>query len=327
MDREHRHELKTNELADWIANIPDYLQQHGKVLAGGVFLVIAAVAVLFAWRLKGQTAFAEKAAAGTAILQAVQAEMPLDAKLASLPTGPDQPGSAEALQAAAAKLETTAQTAPDSSLAVLALIKQADTVRAILHYRSVVVGQDEIVQAANKASELYDRAIEEAAGLPNEAELVGMARLGKALCAEELGQHDKAAEIYRQVIDDEALAGTVLPARARLRLDALEDSQGTYTFPEAPATPAASAPTPGMLTPATPTPGTPTPGVATPPVIDVERIQAPPATDPVTPTPATPAGSPSGPSAESQGPGEDSTSGAEAEGDSASGPTGTADPK
>ncbi len=317
MDREHRHELKTNELADWIANIPDYLQQHGKVLAGGVFLVIAAVAVLFAWRLKGQTAFAEKAAAGTAILQAVQAEMPLDAKLASLPTGPDQPGSAEALQAATAKLETTAQTVPDRSLAVLALIKQADTVRAILHYRGVMVGRDEIVQAANKASGLYDRAIEQAAGLPNEAELTGMARLGKALCAEELGQHDKAAEIYRQVIDDEALAGTVLPARAQLRLDALEDSQGTYTFPEAPATPAASAPTPGM----------PTSGAATPPVIDVERIQAPPATEPVTPTPATPAGSPSGPSAESQGPGDDSTGGAEAEGDSASGPTGTADPK
>ncbi|HEV56209.1 MAG TPA: hypothetical protein ENN87_01765, partial [Phycisphaerales bacterium] len=62
MDREHRHELKTNELADWIAHVPDFLQQHGKVLAGGVFLVIAAVAVLFAWRLKGQTAFAEKAA-------------------------------------------------------------------------------------------------------------------------------------------------------------------------------------------------------------------------------------------------------------------------
>ena len=273
MNREHRHELKTNELADWIAHAPQFFQQHGKFLAGVVFLVIAAVALTLAWRMKAQTAQAEKALACTAILQALQAETGLDAKIASLPAAPDQPAGAEALQAAAAKLESTAQTVSDPTLAVLATIKQADTLRAALHYRTVMVGRDEIVQAANKANELYRKALEQTADLPNGKELAAMARLGMALCAEELGQYDTATDIYEQIAEDTVLAGTVFPTRARIRLGALADFQGTYTFPDAPPEPEA----------ASPAPGTPTA-----PVIDVEQIRSPASAQPTTPIPTTP---------------------------------------
>jgi len=269
MDREHRHELKTNELAEWIAHVPDFLQQYGKLLAGAVFLVIAAVAVFFAWRLKSQAAMAQKAAACTAILQSLQVESPLDAKVASLPAEPGKPGSTEALQAAAAQLATTAETISDPHLAVMALIKQADALRATLHYRGVVVSRDQIIQTANQADTLDRQAAEKAAALPDGALLAAMARMGSALCAEELGRTDKAAEVYRQIAADPALAGTVMPVRARLRLKVLPDTQGTYTFPEAPAAPAAEA-TPGA-------PNAPGTGGTSPtgPVIDVEQIKSP----------------------------------------------------
>ena len=40
MDSEHRHELKTNELADWIVHAPEYLRKNYLTILG-VLLIIA----------------------------------------------------------------------------------------------------------------------------------------------------------------------------------------------------------------------------------------------------------------------------------------------
>ncbi|MHC4157832.1 MAG: hypothetical protein ACYSSO_02010, partial [Planctomycetota bacterium] len=47
MKAEHRHELKTNELARWIANFPNWAKETVKPIIYVSTLVIAAAAVLF----------------------------------------------------------------------------------------------------------------------------------------------------------------------------------------------------------------------------------------------------------------------------------------
>ena len=48
MKSEHRHELKTNELAEWITNFPAWAKENAKVIIASAALVIVIVAV-YAW--------------------------------------------------------------------------------------------------------------------------------------------------------------------------------------------------------------------------------------------------------------------------------------
>lgn len=61
-----------------------------------------------------------------------------------------------------------------------------------------------------------------------------MAQFGLALCSEELGQTDQAAEVYGQIVAEESYKATVLPKQAQARLDALDDNIETFNFAEVP---------------------------------------------------------------------------------------------
>ena len=41
MKSEHRHELKTNELADWIAHVPDFVRNNLRTIIGVSLIIIA----------------------------------------------------------------------------------------------------------------------------------------------------------------------------------------------------------------------------------------------------------------------------------------------
>jgi len=43
MKAEHRHELKTNELAEWIANLPQWARDNGRMV---IYLSVVAVLVI-----------------------------------------------------------------------------------------------------------------------------------------------------------------------------------------------------------------------------------------------------------------------------------------
>jgi hypothetical protein len=58
--------------------------------------------------------------------------------------------------------------------------------------------------------------------------------LGLALCSEELGQTDQAAEIYRQIVENESYKATVLPTQAQRRLDTLTDNIEVFNFAAVP---------------------------------------------------------------------------------------------
>ena len=52
MDTEHRHELKTNELADWLANLPQWAKENTGTIAyvAIVIIIVAVVAYMKYYR-------------------------------------------------------------------------------------------------------------------------------------------------------------------------------------------------------------------------------------------------------------------------------------
>ena len=52
MDSEHRHELKTNELADWIVHAPEYLRKNYLTILG-VLLIIGVPVFLLGLKFTG----------------------------------------------------------------------------------------------------------------------------------------------------------------------------------------------------------------------------------------------------------------------------------
>ncbi|MBN1817328.1 MAG: hypothetical protein JW828_08195 [Sedimentisphaerales bacterium] len=227
MDSEHRHELKSNELADWIAHAPEFFQTHGKWIAGVILLVIAAIAIKFGIDTKKETSFAEKTAAA-GLIESLGREKLLATRVE------EGKNNAEGISTAAENLGKTADSLTHKALAAMALIKKGDMIRSELHYRGIEVSQDAIAKAVNEAHQAYQQAMELAKGAPNEIKLTGMARFGQGLCAEERGQFDQAAAIYKEISDNPALAATVLPTQAGLRLQYMDDYKGSYTFIDAP---------------------------------------------------------------------------------------------
>ena len=45
MDSEHRHELKTNELADWIVHLPGFLRRNWAQIVGLALIIVALLVI------------------------------------------------------------------------------------------------------------------------------------------------------------------------------------------------------------------------------------------------------------------------------------------
>ena len=67
MDAEHRHELKTNELADWLGHLPDFLHENVKTIIGVVLIIAAVIVFFYARRTSANAAINEQAQATTQI--------------------------------------------------------------------------------------------------------------------------------------------------------------------------------------------------------------------------------------------------------------------
>ncbi|MBN1124038.1 MAG: hypothetical protein JXA82_03460 [Sedimentisphaerales bacterium] len=247
MDSEHRHELKTNELADWIAHAPEFFQTHGKWIAGVILLTVAVIAIKYGIDVKKETSFGEKAAVA-GLIESLGREKLLATRVE------EGKNNAEGIATAAENLGKTADSLTDNALAAMALIKKGDMLRSGLHYQGIEVGPDAIAKVANEAHQAYQQAMELAKGTPNELELTGMARFGQGLCAEELGKYEEVETIYKEIADNQALVATVLPTQARLRLQYMDDYKGTYTFADTPTPEPAAGTTsiPGLTIPTSP---------------------------------------------------------------------------
>ena len=224
MKTKHRHDLKTNELAEWMANFPQWARENRTTLIYVSALIIV-VAGLYIWKIYTKN-----------VLQ-VQKQLQLTNLIARLPQSKMQIIAAQAKGAdisyiliqTADGLQAVARTAKNNTLAALALIKQAEALRTELHYRSETPSRQDIADQLNRAKTACTEALEKAGLTPS---LTATARLGLGLCEEELGNFEEARRIYREVAANPDLEGTVAAAQAKQRLDTMDDYRQKPLFEE-----------------------------------------------------------------------------------------------
>jgi hypothetical protein len=84
-----------------------------------------------------------------------------------------------------------------------------------------------ITDQITQATQAYEAALQKAKG---NASLTAMATFGLGLCAEELGDFEKAVQIYSDIAQNTEFEGTLFPAQAQFRLEILEDNKETFVF-------------------------------------------------------------------------------------------------
>ncbi|MBC8503613.1 MAG: hypothetical protein H8D34_02065 [Chloroflexi bacterium] len=223
MDSQHRHELKTNELADGLRHLPQLLKDNANTIIG----IVLIVAGLITWPMFNKMTRQKERAEQTAITQSIQM---LDRDVYAVLQAPadDTLAQTEALDTLLINADALLEKASDIdnlNLAAMAQIKAAQAIRTELHLRKEV-DADMLERQVQKAEDAYQKAFE-VAETPT---IKAMAQFGLALCSEELGQTDQAAEIYRQIVEDESYKATVLPTQAQRRLDTLTDNIEVFNF-------------------------------------------------------------------------------------------------
>lgn len=227
MKAKHRHELKTNELAEWLANLPKWAKENMRMI---IYLTVIAILVLGIWMWKtyqkNVVSVNEKLQFSQLLNEFYQNRR---ATLEQQSQGIDV---SYILLQTANKLRDFAETTGKPDIAAMALIKFADAQRIELHYRMGSVDNQTVSSQIAKAKTAYEEAVEKASDNPS---LRAMATFGLGLCEEELKNFDKAKEIYQQIVADPAFGPTITAASARHRLKIMDDYKQLVAFkaPEA----------------------------------------------------------------------------------------------
>ncbi len=222
MKSEHRHELKTNELAEWIANFPRWAKQNARII-----IYVSAVAVLVislaSWRWYRKNIESVKKQLELTSLAAQLSQT----KLATLQAQAQGVDLSYMFLPLADKLHAAAQNTTDDRMAAFALIKQAETLRTELHYRLGAVGEQEMTAQISRARDAYTEALTKASNSPS---LTALAKFGLGLCEEELGNFDHAQQIYREITTNPDLESTTAAVQAKQRLNTMADYKQKLIF-------------------------------------------------------------------------------------------------
>ncbi len=226
MKSEHRHELKTNELAEWIANFPQWARENMKMI---IYVSVFTIAVggSFFWHkyTKNVIAVQKQVELLTLVNTMLQSKVQL---LGAQARGVDV---SYMLMQPADNLKNFAQKTKDNQMAALALIKRAEAIRTELHYRlDTVTSQDRQTQLSLAKTD-YTEAFEKSSDNPS---LRAAARFGLGICEEDLGNFEKAKQIYRDITENADFQGTTAVAQAKMRLRTMADYQQKIVFKPAP---------------------------------------------------------------------------------------------
>lgn len=228
MKAKHRHELKTNELAEWLSNLPQWARKNrGTIIY--ISIVVIVVLGVYIWRgyEKNVVSVQKQHELTNLITQILEGKSQI---IASQAQGAD---TSYMLIQVAERLKDIAQNEKDKQVAALALIKRAEALRMELHYRLGTVSKEDVESAIRQAKQSYNEAIAMSEDNPS---LVAKARLGMGLCDEELGNFKKAREIYNEIVISPHFKGTVAVVTAKQRLETMGDYQQEIAFRKAPKT-------------------------------------------------------------------------------------------
>ncbi|HNS22018.1 MAG TPA: tetratricopeptide repeat protein [Sedimentisphaerales bacterium] len=235
MKSDHRHELKTNELADWLANFPEWAKQNRKNLTVAGVVVVAAILVYIVSHYWVGVAGARNRERLTRLVSQVPEQ--INTVMRSAAQGTDQ---SYTLMPIAQDLQDFADGLSNNDMAALALIKRGEALRAELHLRLTDPTKDDLAAQIGKAKASYQAALDRK---PSNPALAAAAQFGLGLCEEELGNFGQAADVYRTTAQKPEYAGTVAQAAAEYRLKIMDDFKTQVVFKPAPAEPQATTPT------------------------------------------------------------------------------------
>jgi tetratricopeptide (TPR) repeat protein len=236
MRAEHRHELKTNELALWLANLPQWAAKNVRIITYVTVAVVLALGALFYHHYQKKVVAVRVQANMTALLaQLPQAESQI-AQAAS--QGMD---SSYTLLQPVGELQNIAQNSGQNVVAAIALIKAAQILRTELLFRQGAVSRQDLETQTARAKENYTKALDILKKTPNAA-MEALANFGVGLCEEDLGNFEQAKTIYKEVAANPAFEGTTASAAAKLRLETMDSYINTkIALRPAPAPPPAPA--------------------------------------------------------------------------------------
>jgi tetratricopeptide (TPR) repeat protein len=223
MKSDHRHELKTNALADWIAHFPEWAQKNAKPLIGGTALVVLIVVAVL-WSRYNSTVLA-----ATHRVQFTSALADQEIVVMQVAQGSTQGEDLSInLGEASVNLGELAKNASSETMAALAYLKQAEMLREQTHFENGQPSQDTITDRITTAKEAYNNTIQKGKGNKT---LLSLAHYGLGLCAEELGQFEEATTLYQALISDATYDGTLGKASAINRIESMAYFDGIITFP------------------------------------------------------------------------------------------------
>ncbi len=222
MKAEHRHELKTNVLAEWLTNLPKWANENIKMIIYFAVVIMLALGV-WIWNAyqKNVVSINERFQFTRLIEELSQNRV---ATVQQQAQGFDV---SYMLIQTADKLRNFANTTSHDDMAALALIKSAEALRAELHYRTGRVDNETVGSQIAKAKADCENAIKKSQNNPS---LRALATLGLGLCEEEIMNFDKAKQIYQQIAQDPALAATTAAAAAEYRLKIMDDYKQMVAF-------------------------------------------------------------------------------------------------
>jgi hypothetical protein len=228
MKSDHRHELKTNELAEWLGNLPKWTKEN-LVTIIIVVVVIAAAGALYGWRLYSRNVLlVQEQTEFTNLVNQISG-----GKIQIL-QGQESQGRdwSFLLLQPANNLQSFAKKTNHKRMAAMALIKRAEALRAELHYGSVE--EQYLVNQTNLAKASYTEALEKCPTIPS---LAAAAKFGLGLCAEELGNFGQARQMYQDITASSDFESTLAAVQAKRRLQTMADYQQNIVFKPAPKIP------------------------------------------------------------------------------------------
>lgn len=241
MKSDHRHELKSNELAQWIADLPEWARQNSRTILITCGIVLAVV-LGYAWYYYEKNV----ASVNRRVQFSEMANQLYGRKRQAAQGGIQSQDLAFTLLQSADSLGQFAGKSRDKTMSALAHLKRAEAIRAELHYRPTQT-PDNLAQQIDLAKASYQQALDKAG---DQVSLRAAAQYGLGLCEEEMGDQAQAREIYQQILADARLKGTVAQAAAGYRLKTLDDYTESIVFRPGPAP--APEPSPVTMAPVDP---------------------------------------------------------------------------